>query len=150
MDDVRGEWRAHLTTAAATSSISPRLRARWEAWLDDDAFWPAPTTWTHGELYGAHALIDTPARIVGVLDWTTARVADPAVDFVYQHMMGADALDATANAYLAAGGMPLPNLAARCAEISAAAPLLYAAFASQTGEPQHLSAAAALLNPDAT
>jgi len=30
--------------------------------------------------------VDTPARIVAVLDWTTAKVGDPAIDFVYQKL----------------------------------------------------------------
>ena len=38
-------------------------------------------------LYAAHVLVDGPSRIVGVLDWTTAKVGDPAVDFTYQHMI---------------------------------------------------------------
>jgi aminoglycoside phosphotransferase (APT) family kinase protein len=121
--------------------------SRWEAWLGNDALWPDATAFTHGELYAAHVLIEPPARIVGVLDWTTAKVGDPAIDFTYQHMMGPAAFDATVAAYLEAGGREHPHLAARCAELAAAAPLAYGVFALRSGDPQHRTSAAAQLCP---
>lgn len=146
--EARARWRADLERVRAELAIAPRLQARWEAWLGDDALWPEVAAFTHGELYAAHVLLDTPARIVGVLDWTTAKVADPAVDFTYQHMMGPAAFDATVAAYLAAGGVEHARLADRCAELAAAAPLAYARFALQSGDPEHRAKAAALLQPD--
>jgi aminoglycoside phosphotransferase (APT) family kinase protein len=144
---ARAKWRADLEAAAAELTIAPALRERWEAWLDDDALWPERTAFTHGELYAAHVLIDTPARIVGVLDWTTAKVSDPAIDFTYQHMMGPAAFATTVDAYLEAGGADHPSLAERCAELAAAAPLAYATFALETRDPQHRASAAAQLDP---
>lgn len=144
--DVRAQWRADLERVRSEFEIAPRLEGRLEAWLADDELWPARAAFTHGELYAAHVLIDTPARIVGVLDWTTAKVGDPAVDFIYQHMMGA--LEPTHAAYVAAGGVELPRLAERCAALSAAAPLAYALFALQSGDPQHRAAAVAQLRPE--
>jgi aminoglycoside phosphotransferase (APT) family kinase protein len=131
----------------AELEVAPRLQERWEAWLGDAAMWPEATAFTHGELYAAHVLMDTPARIVGVIDWSTAKVGDPAVDFTYQHMMGPAAFEATVAAYLGAGGREHPNLAARCAGLAAAAPLVYGLFALRSGDPQHLVAAAAQLCP---
>lgn len=147
MSEARARWRADFEVVRAEFSVAAALQERLEAWLANDALWPDATAFTHGELYAAHVLIDTPARIVGVLDWTTARVADPAVDFTYQHMMGADAFDATVAAYLEAGGAQHPHLAERCAALAAASPLLYGLFALQTRDPQHRAAAAAQLDP---
>ena len=147
VSEARAKWRAELAAAAAELTIAPALRERWEAWLDDDALWPERTAFTHGELYAAHVLIDTPARIVGVLDWTTAKVSDPAIDFTYQHMMGPAAFATTVEAYVAAGGADHPALAERCAALAAAAPLAYATFALQTRDPQHRASAAAQLDP---
>jgi aminoglycoside phosphotransferase (APT) family kinase protein len=145
--ELRASWRADLARVQSAFEIAPHLLERWEAWLGDDALWPDLTAFSHGELYAAHVLIDTPGRIVGVLDWTTARVGDPAVDFTYQHMMGPAAFEATEAAYLRAGGREHPHLAARCAELAAAAPLTYGIFALRSGDPQHLASAAAQLNP---
>lgn len=142
---LRAEWRGHLEAVRGEFAVAPALVERLTAWIDDDGLWPDATAFTHGELYAAHVLVDTPERIVGVLDWTTARVGDPAVDFIYQHMMGPAAFEATVAAYRAAGGADHPRLAERCAELSAAAPLLYGVFALQTDEQRHRDTAAALL-----
>lgn len=147
--EVRTRWSADLETVRSEFTIAPHLQARWRAWLEDDALWPASTTLTHGELYAAHVLIETPARIVGVLDWTTAKVGDPAIDFTYQHMMGPAAFDATVQAYRAAGGAAHPHLAERCAQLAAAAPLVYALFALSTQDPRHRASAAEQLEPPA-
>ncbi len=149
MEQVRAQWREDLARVRAAFAIAPALLARWEAWLDNDALWPPPLAFTHGELYAAHVLVDDdPGCIVGVLDWTTAKVGDPATDFAYQAMMGSQAFDATVAAYVAAGGVLPPFLAERCAEILAASPLVYGVFALQSGDPQHRRVAAAQLAPE--
>ncbi len=145
--EVRARWRADFETVRAELEIAPHLRERWEAWLANDALWPESTAFTHGELYAAHVLLETPGRIVGVLDWTTAKVGDPATDFVYQHMMGPAAFEATVAAYVEAGGVEHPHLAERCAELAAAAPLVYGLFALRSGDPQHRANASAQLYP---
>ncbi|MGE0551506.1 MAG: macrolide 2'-phosphotransferase [Kofleriaceae bacterium] len=145
--DVRARWRDDFETVRAAFEIAPSLQDRWQAWLANDALWPALTVLTHGELYAAHVLIEGPGRIVGVLDWTTGKVADPAVDFTYQHMMGAAAFEATIAAYVDAGGIEHPQLAERCSELAAAAPLSYGLFALQSRDPQHRAIAVAQLQP---
>jgi aminoglycoside phosphotransferase (APT) family kinase protein len=89
----------------------------------------------------------TPVRIVGVLDWTTAKVGDPALDFTYQHMMGPAAFQVTVAAYLEAGGTEHPHLSERCAELAAAAPLAYGLFALRSGDPEHRANAENQLDP---
>lgn len=148
MSEVRSQWRADFERVRAEFEVAHPLQARWEAWFSNDMFWPERTAFTHGELYAAHVLVDGPSRIVGVLDWTTAKVGDPAVDFTYQHMMGPAAFEATVAAYVEAGGVLLPHLAERCAELAAAAPLAYGLFALQSGDPQHRAAAAERLLPE--
>jgi aminoglycoside phosphotransferase (APT) family kinase protein len=61
-------------------------RAEWEAFLrgyveDDDNFRFAPAL-IHGDLGPEHVLTSA-GRIVGVIDWTDARVGDPALDFAW-------------------------------------------------------------------
>ena len=56
VDAIRTRWRADLERVRAEFAIAPHLRARWEAWFDDDALWPERTAFTHGELDAAHVL----------------------------------------------------------------------------------------------
>lgn len=142
---ARAETRANLEKVQGEFAIAPHLVERWQGWFANDALWPEAAAFTHGELYAAHVLIDSPARIVGVLDWTTAKIGDPAVDFTYQYMMGPAAFEATVAAYLEHGGQAHPLLAERCAELAGAAPLLYGVFALQSGNPEHRASAAAQL-----
>jgi aminoglycoside phosphotransferase (APT) family kinase protein len=147
--DVRARWRADLGRVREAFEIADPLLERWNAWLANDALWPDSTAFSHGELYAAHTLIEEPRRIVGVLDWTTAKVGDPAVDFSIQHMLGPAAFDATVAAYLEAGGVEHRELGARCEALAAAAPLTYALFALRTGDPEHRASAMAQLGQPA-
>jgi aminoglycoside phosphotransferase (APT) family kinase protein len=147
MDEVRENWRTELRAVQAEFAIAADLLEGWQTWLDDDSFWGGSTVMTHGELYAAHVLVETPDRIVGVLDWTTAKVGDPALDFTYQSMMGPETLEQTVRAYREAGGAEHPNLSRRCAGILAAMPITYGLFALRSGDPEHRATAAAMLDP---
>lgn len=145
--DVRATWRGQVDHVVRELPVAPASLAAWRAWLDDDGLWPDVTTITHGELYPAHVLVDGEEAITGVLDWTTAKVGDPAVDFMFQHMMAGAGFDVTVRAYEEAGGRHHPRLAARCAALAAAGPVLYGIYALTTGDPAHLEAAVAQLDP---
>lgn len=146
--EARGEWQVNLARVAAEFRISEPLLRRWNAWLAEDSYWPDFTVFTHGELYPAHLLLDEEARIRSVLDWTTARVTDPAVDFAL-HAMSAtpEAFELTVRAYADEGGRVPPRLAEHCAEMASAAPIGLGVYAIATGDPDHQAAAAAQLDP---
>ncbi len=40
----------------------------------------------HGDLYVGHVLIDNTERVSGMIDWSEARVDDPAIDMA-AHLM---------------------------------------------------------------
>ena len=146
---IREKWSADIALTQENFTVSPGLTLRWSQWLDDDALWPERMVLTHGELYPAHLLLGADDRIESVLDWTTAAVDDPAVDFMFQHMSAPPAAFAlTVAAYRDVTGWEEPRLADRCAALMAASPVGYASYALQTGEPEHLAAAAALLIED--
>lgn len=147
--EVRDTWRDDIERVAKELPVAASSLAGWRAWLADDALWPTVVTFTHGELYPAHVLVDSDVNISGVLDWTTARVGDPAVDFTFQHMMAGPSFDLTVRAYEDAGGRVHPRLAERCAAIAAAGPVLYGIYALTTGDPAHREAAIAQLDPPA-
>ncbi|WGW12910.1 macrolide 2'-phosphotransferase [Saxibacter everestensis] len=147
-DESRAEWEQNVQTVRAEFKVAPDLVRRWENWIADDSFWPIRTVLTHGELYPAHVLIADDETITAVLDWTTAKVGDPALDFMFQKMIaGERAFAATVDAYHKAGGRTWPRLGDHCAEIVAASPVAYGIYALTTGESAHLDAAAAQLNP---
>lgn len=146
--EVRARWRRELAEVAAAFTIAPALRQRWDAWLADDASWPTWSTFTHGELYPAHVLVDADDAITGVIDWTTAKVSDPARDFAFQRgMTTPEIFDATLQAYAAAGGRTWPRLGEHAAELWSASPIAYGLFALKTGNPEHRAAAQAQLAP---
>ena len=144
--EVRAQWCDHIARVAAEFTVADALLQRWQAWLDDDSYWPTFSRFTHGELYPAHVLIDADEQIVGVLDWTTAKVTDPAVDFAYQRAFAGPAFELTVQAYVEEGGVVPPRLADHCTELFAAGPVLYGIYALTTGRPEHRAAAAAALS----
>lgn len=147
--EVRQAWSADIETVAAEFQIAQDLRARWDAWLEEDSYWPQFSVLTHGEIYPAHTLVTNNA-ITGVLDWTTAAVDDPAKDFMFhQFAASAEAFELTVNRYVERGGQVWPRLAEHCAELFSASPVGYGLYALTTGEDEHRQAAAAQLNPPA-
>lgn len=145
-DEVRARWQRDLDRVGAEFTIAADLHRRWQRWIDDDSYWPSWSALSHGEIYPAHTLVDDDDRIVGVLDWTTAEVGDPARDFTLQHSAAsADAFAITLDRYRAGGGRPWPRLADHCTELHSASALAYGSYALLTGEAEHRDAAAALL-----
>ncbi|MBE0008934.1 MULTISPECIES: macrolide 2'-phosphotransferase [unclassified Arthrobacter] len=143
---VRDKWRADIALAKEHFTVADSLLTRWSRWIDDDSLWPDRTVLTHGELYPAHLLLGPDDGILSVLDWTTAAVGDPALDFMFQQVSAPpEAFTRTVDAYRDITGWDEPRLADRCAALMAAAPVGYATFALETGDPGHLAAASALL-----
>lgn len=145
-DQVRQSWSDDIATVLAEFPVDPTLSEAWRAWLDDDACWPDRTVPTHGEIYPAHLLFDADGAITGVLDWTTARVDDPARDLAAQYgAAGEDMLNRTIEAYAEAGGHVHAGLAAQARHLWDASPVGYALYALTTGEQEHLDGAVAML-----
>lgn len=147
-EQVRSSWQDDVDRVCDAFAVAPEREASLRAWLADDACWPDETVMTHGEIYQAHVLTDDDGAVTGVLDWTTARVDDPARDFVTQYGAAGDAgLDLALAAYEDAGGRVGAGLAAQARRLWDAAPLGYALHALTTGAPQDHEAAARMLDP---
>ena len=145
--EVRERKRTDIGRVVAEFEVANHLQERWNAWLGDDRYWPDWSTLTHGEIYPAHQLM-SGTRIVGVLDWTTAAIGDPARDFVFhQASVSPRAFDATVRRYVERGGRVWPMLAEHCAELFSTSAVDYGLYALQTGDPDHRRAAAEQLNP---
>ncbi|MFC3996031.1 macrolide 2'-phosphotransferase [Nocardiopsis sediminis] len=149
-DEVRTSWAEDIARVHDEFTVAPALSEAWQAWLEDDPCWPRQTVMTHGEIYPAHVLFDESGAITGVLDWTTARVDDPARDLAAQYgAAGEEMLHAAIDAYAAAGGHVHPGLAAQARHLWDASPIGYALYALTTRREADLAAAAATLNPEA-
>ncbi|WP_336319823.1 macrolide 2'-phosphotransferase [Streptomyces lavendofoliae] len=145
-EQVRQAWRDDIERVRAEFTVAPGLAEAWEAWLADDSCWPQATVMTHGEIYPAHVLLAEDGKITGVLDWTTARVDDPARDLSAQYgAAGEKMLQVTLDAYAAAGGRPHPGLAAQAKHLWEAAPIGFALYALITRTEADLATAAAML-----
>ncbi len=82
---------------------------RWQRWLDDDSSWPDFSVVVHGDLYVGHVLIDNTERVSGMIDWSEARVDDPAIDMAAHLMVfGEEGLAKLLLTYEAAGGSDGP------------------------------------------
>lgn len=145
---VRQSWRDDIERVSAAFTVAPSLSRAWQTWLEDESCWPEETVMTHGEIYPAHVLLGENGAITGILDWTTARVDDPARDLSAQYgAAGEEMLHATIDAYAAAGGRTYPGLAAQAAHLWDASPIGYALYALTTQAEADLTTAAAMLNP---
>lgn len=146
--ELRDEWGRRLDRVCAAFTVNAELSATWNSWVADDELWPEFTTVTHGELYPAHLLLDPDGTVRSVLDWTTAKIGDPAVDFSYHYMLSSsETFRTTVDTYAGITGREPRRLEDRCAAILAAGPLTYADYALITGDPEHEATAAAQLNP---
>lgn len=141
-DEVRAETQANMDTVKGEFDVADGLWRRWQAWLADHSFWPEHSTVVHGDLYVGHVLVDADARATGILDWTEARVADPATDFIgHLSVFGDEGLDQLLAAYQKAGGRTWPRIKDHCAELLSAFRVTYALYALNTNNQVHLQAA---------
>ncbi|MGH8905434.1 MAG: macrolide 2'-phosphotransferase [Egibacteraceae bacterium] len=140
--EVRAEIQANIDKVKGELEVADDLLRRWQAWLADESFWPEHSTVIHGDLHVGHVLVDADARATGILDWTEARVADPATDFmVHLHAFGDEGLEQLLAEYEKAGGRTWPRLKDHCAELLSAFAVNYALWALNTNNQEHLQAA---------
>lgn len=146
---VRQQWREDIEKVTAHFQVHPARTDQWQHWLSQDVYWPKRTVMTHGEIYPGHVLVDESGAITGVIDWTTARVDDPARDLVFSYALGGEeAFAATVDAYAASGGQPGEHLLEHCRLLWSAGAVGYGLYALETGEQAHHEAAAAQLAAD--
>ena len=90
---------AELDEAARTGYVPAVLLRRWEKALENVALWRFRATPVHGDLAADHVLVAND-EVRAVLDWSEARVADPADDLAWL-VAGApeEALDSVLEAY---------------------------------------------------
>ncbi|GIN68941.1 macrolide 2'-phosphotransferase [Bacillus sonorensis] len=122
--------------------ISDTLWERWQKWLADDSCWPEHTAFIHGDLHPPHILIDSDHQVTGLLDWTEAKVADPAKDFLlFQTILGEAETARLIGCYEEAGGRVWPGMKKHITEMQAAYGIEIALFALTTKQKEHMDMA---------
>ncbi|MGY6708621.1 MAG: macrolide 2'-phosphotransferase [Rhizobiaceae bacterium] len=145
--EVRCKWRDDLDRVEAGFDVAPALLSDLRDWVADDGFWPPFSTLIHGDLYAGHVMVDPEGRATGIIDWTEARVADPATDLAgHVRAFGEDALPSLIDAYAAAGGRTWPRMTEHCVMLARASPVTYGIYALETGDAGHHEAAQAQLS----
>ncbi|MCY8515540.1 macrolide 2'-phosphotransferase [Bacillus atrophaeus] len=129
--------------------VSDHLWRRWQKWMSDDSYWPGFSALIHGDLHPAHMLIGKNQRVTGLLDWTEAKVADPAKDFVaYQMILGDKETARLLRHYGEEGGGIWKGMQEHITEMQAAYPIDIAKFALQTKQDDHMEMARGALGLD--
>jgi macrolide phosphotransferase len=145
------DWRASLADvvergsavlrAAMGAAATARLESGWLATIGDDRCWPDEVTVVHGDLGVEHVLADpTRCVVTGVIDWTDARIADPAMDFAdLATGLGRDGLLRVVEAYADASDRSVDeHFLDRVALYRALMPLHTALHGEATGQPSHI------------
>lgn len=140
-DRVRRTTFEDMSRVQQELGVGDALWRRWQTWIDDDDMWPRRGVLVHGDLHIGHLFVDAQERVCGIIDWSHARLADPAFDFML-HLLGfgRTQLDALIADYADAGGGTWPRMAEHITERLAAYPVQYALFALDSGDPAHLAA----------
>jgi aminoglycoside phosphotransferase (APT) family kinase protein len=134
IDEVRDEFARGMADTLKLLEVPAKLAERWQRWLDDEALWPKAPRFVHGDLHPGHMLIDAESRVVGLLDWTTARLTDPSVDFaMFLGCFGKPAFAKLVARFRAHGGETWPRFEAHVAERWAAYAVYVAMWAEKTG-----------------
>lgn len=132
--DARWKW--FVTMKETRNALKPpeAVWARWQAWIDDDSFWPEHVVFTHGDLHPGHMLLDEAARLIGVLDFTEAQITDPSVDFaMFFGCFGEEATERFVARFAARGGRTWPKMIEHAKERWCAGPAAGAEWALRTG-----------------
>lgn len=132
--EIREDLSEKMNKIKRVFGVSQDLWERWQKWLADDSFWPNHTALVHGDLHPGHILVDEKGKVTGLLDWTEAEVADPAIDFTaYCLLFGEAALVDFIKRYEKAGGRIWPRMHEHIIELTAAFPINLALFALKSG-----------------
>ena len=141
-NELRTETANRIQLVKSELGISEPLESRYRRWLDNDLLWPDFTCFIHGDLYAGHVLTTKEGQVSGIIDWSTAHMGDPAMDFSgHLSVFGEDSLKLLITEYVKQGGTIWDKIYEQSIERAAAAPLAYGAFAIECNDDRHISAA---------
>jgi macrolide phosphotransferase len=133
-EQLRDSMRARMEKVKDEYGVGEELWSRWQKWLENEELWPRESAFIHGDMHAGHILINEAACVTGFIDWTEARVDDPAHDFVVHFTaFGDEALEGLIESYRVAGGYVWPYMREHIHELTASYPVAIAEFAKKSG-----------------
>ncbi len=132
--EIRDLMKKRMDKVNDNYDVNDNLWNRWMRWIEDDTIWPEETAVMHGDLFPGHTLIDAGNNVAGIIDWTEAKVSDPANDFTAFHLLfGEDKLDELIEIYSDAGGYTWPGMKTHIISLLATQAVTIAEFAETSG-----------------
>lgn len=148
-EEVRISMKQRMDDVKAKFGVGENLWNRWQSWVNDDEMWPKKTGLIHGDVHAGHIMIDKDANVIGLIDWTEAKVTDISNDFVFHYKaFGEEGLEALIFAYKEAGGYYWPKMKEHIIELVAAYPVSIAEFAMVSGVEEYVQMAKKALEID--
>jgi macrolide phosphotransferase len=133
-EEARRSMIQRMDAVKAKFGVDEILWNRWQKWVHDVDMWPQKTGLIHGDVHAGHMMIDQNANVIGLIDWTEAKVTDISNDFVFTYKaFGEEGLEALILAYREAGGYYWPKMKEHIMELNAAYPVFIAEFALVSG-----------------
>lgn len=140
--ELRLEIATQLQVVKSEIGICNKLEIRYKKWLDNDTLWPNYTHFIHGDLYAGHVLVSSVGSVSGIIDWSTAHIGDPSIDFSgHMTVFGEESLKKLITEYQKQGGEIWDKLYEQSIERAAAAALAYGYFAIQVQNLNHITGA---------
>lgn len=141
-EEARMSMKQRMDDVKVKIGVGENLWNRWQAWINDDEMWPKKTGLIHGDIHAGHTMIDKDANVIGLIDWTEAKVTDISNDFVFNYKaFGEEGLEALILAYKESGGYHWPKMKEHIIELVAAYPVSIAEFAIVSGIEEYVQMA---------
>ncbi len=132
--EAKALMKERMEKVKARFGVADDLWNRWQNWLNNEELWPNETGLMHGDVHAGHLMIDNDTRVIGLIDWTEAKVTDVSNDFVFQYKaFGEEALEKLLHYYKEAGGIYWPKMKEHIMELDAAYAVAIAEFAMISG-----------------
>ena len=131
LDDF--ERRVSPLLAPAERAVAER---RFAAFRNDPASFAFRPALVHGDLGPEHLLCGTDGRLVGVIDWTDARIGDPALDFAW--LLNGLGAEFAAELLAAYDGAHDPGLSVRAAFFHLLGPWHEVTYGLDRGLPEYV------------
>lgn len=129
-EEARQSMKQRMDAVKDKFGVSEYLWNRWQSWVNNEDMWPKQVGFIHGDVHPGHILVDKDANVIGLIDWTEAKVTDVSNDFVaHYRIFGEIGLGLLIESYKEAGGYVWPKMKEHIIELTEAHPVFVAEFA---------------------
>jgi len=148
-EELRKIMNSRMNKVKEAYEVDDKLWEKWQIWLEDESFWPEQTAFIHGDFYPGHVLLNTDNTVSGIIDWTEAKISDPASDFTAHYLLfGEKELENLVDSYQKAGGYTWPKMKEHIIELLSTQAITIAEFAESSGLEEYKEAARMMLKKE--